>query len=160
MIDCTRSSGVAPRSLARHLTAEGEWNRNMFYTNFEISRLDFWKSDGYTAYFSHIDKQMGIYMHRWGRCAGPLFSHADSTLWLMLRVNEWDALIHVFTLCPISLLSDFVSRWGDAPIHLLAVSLLLDESQIERFDDVPYWHQYYVNMPAIPVVAGRPTNEL
>lgn len=28
----------------RHLTDQGEWNRNMFYTNFELSRLDFWRS--------------------------------------------------------------------------------------------------------------------
>jgi mannosyltransferase len=38
-------------------------------------------------------------------------------------------------------------RWGDAPIHLLAVALLLPEDKVMQFSDIAYWHQYYVNMP-------------
>jgi hypothetical protein len=95
---------MRPKSLKNHLSPDGSWNRNMFYTNFEVSRVDFWRSEEYRGYFRHIDAKNGIYMH----------------------------------------------RWGDAPIHLLAVSLLLDDADIERFDHVPYWHQYYVNMPPAP----------
>jgi alpha 1,2-mannosyltransferase len=87
--------------LHRHLTAAGEWNRNMFYTNFEISSLAFWRSPEYLDFFEHIDKSNGIYMH----------------------------------------------RWGDAPIHLLAVALLLPEARVLKFSHIAYWHQYYVNLP-------------
>ncbi len=91
----------APGFLHRHLTAAGEWNRNMYYTNFEISSLAFWRSAEYLDFFEHIDKSHGIYMH----------------------------------------------RWGDAPIHLLAVALLLPEDRVLEFSHVAYWHQYYVNLP-------------
>ncbi|CAH1798776.1 unnamed protein product [Owenia fusiformis] len=40
--------------------------RNMFYNNFEISRVDIWKNDNYVRYFDHVDKSGGIYYHRWG----------------------------------------------------------------------------------------------
>ena len=87
--------------LQRHLNDRGEWNRNMFYTNFEITSLAFWKSQAYRDFFDFVDQSNGIYMH----------------------------------------------RWGDAPIHLLAVALLLPEDKVLQFSDIAYWHQYYVNWP-------------
>jgi len=38
-------------------------------------------------------------------------------------------------------------RWGDAPIHLLAVSLLSDHDRIVRFKSVAYAHKAFVNLP-------------
>ena len=93
-------SGVQPRSLEQHLLPSGAWNRNMYYTNFEVSRFDFWRSEAYRDFWSWIEASMGVYLH----------------------------------------------RWGDAPVHLLAVGLLLHPHQILSFSAVPYWHQYYVNL--------------
>lgn len=31
------------------------------YNNFEISDLDFWRSEAYTAYFDHLDRSGGFY---------------------------------------------------------------------------------------------------
>ena len=31
------------------------------YNNFEISDLDFWRGEAYTAYFDHLDRSGGFY---------------------------------------------------------------------------------------------------
>jgi len=36
----------------------------MYYTNFEITSLAFWRSPAYRDYFDFVDKSNGIYMHR------------------------------------------------------------------------------------------------
>ena len=38
----------------------------VFYNNFEISKLSFWRSDEYIRYFKFIDQLGGIYKYRWG----------------------------------------------------------------------------------------------
>ena len=38
----------------------------------------------------------------------------------------------------------YLCRWGDGPIHLLAVMLLLEDEQVLKFARVPYWHQTFV----------------
>jgi alpha 1,2-mannosyltransferase len=94
------NSDLKPKSLNLHLTEGGVWNRNMFYTNFEISRFDFWRSKEYRDFWNEIQRSKGVYF----------------------------------------------KRWGDAPIHLLAVALLLEKDDVREFLDVSYWHQYYVNL--------------
>lgn len=86
-------------------TRQGKWDGTKFYTNFQVARRDFGNSAGYRDLFDFIDRDGGIYRHRWG---------AD-------------------------------------PILFLAVTLLLDETRIVHFDDVPYLHQHLVaNLPARP----------
>lgn len=41
----------------------------------------------------------------------------------------------------------FYERWGDAPIHSIAVSLFLDKSQIHFFNDIGYYHSPMSNCP-------------
>ncbi|OGW00599.1 MAG: hypothetical protein A2889_04190 [Nitrospinae bacterium RIFCSPLOWO2_01_FULL_39_10] len=36
-------------------------------------------------------------------------------------------------------------RWGDTPIHTLAISMFVPENQVHRFRDVAYRHQSYEN---------------
>jgi alpha 1,2-mannosyltransferase len=38
----------------------------------------------------------------------------------------------------------YLMRWGDAPVHLLAVSLFLPPHQVLRLEKIPYWHQTLV----------------
>ena len=38
----------------------------MFYNNFELSKLSFWLSRQYQEYIEHIDQLGGIYYNRWG----------------------------------------------------------------------------------------------
>ena len=40
--------------------------QSMFYNNFEISKLQFWKSEEYREYIDYIDGLGGIYYYRWG----------------------------------------------------------------------------------------------
>lgn len=47
-------------------TQNGIWDRSYYYTNFEISKIDFWRSDEFMNYFNYLDKAGGIYKYRWG----------------------------------------------------------------------------------------------
>ncbi len=47
-------------------TENGVWDRSYYYTNFEISSLDFWRSEPVRDYFDYVDRSGGIYRHRWG----------------------------------------------------------------------------------------------
>ena len=78
----------------------GIWDRSLYYTNFEISCLDFWKSEQYKKFIDHLDQSGGIYFY----------------------------------------------RWGDAPIHLLAVSIFLQEKQVHKFDDIAYIHLPFIHL--------------
>jgi hypothetical protein len=42
------------------------WNREMYYTNFEIGKLQFFRSSEYQKYYNYIDQNGGIYYSRWG----------------------------------------------------------------------------------------------
>lgn len=42
----------------------------------------------------------------------------------------------------------FYERWGDAPIHSIAVSYLLNAKQIQYFDNTGYYHEKIGNCPA------------
>ncbi|KAL6454380.1 MNT3 Probable mannosyltransferase MNT3 [Candida maltosa Xu316] len=41
----------------------------------------------------------------------------------------------------------FYERWGDAPIHTIAVALLLQKKDLIWFDDVGYYHPPYLQCP-------------
>lgn len=41
----------------------------------------------------------------------------------------------------------YYERWGDAPVHSIAVSLLLDKNAIHHFDDIGYYHPPYMSCP-------------
>lgn len=40
--------------------------RRVFYTNFEILDLQWFKSNEYQSFYNYLDATGGIYMHRWG----------------------------------------------------------------------------------------------
>lgn len=44
----------------------------------------------------------------------------------------------------------FYERWGDAPVHSLAVGLFLGKSKIHFFDDIGYEHTGVIHCPADP----------
>lgn len=58
-------NNIKPTFLNRFLS-NGVWDRSYYYTNFEISKIDFWRSDGALSYFNYLDKTGGIYKYRWG----------------------------------------------------------------------------------------------
>ena len=41
----------------------------------------------------------------------------------------------------------FYERWGDAPVHSIAASLLLDKNEIHHFDNVGYVHPPFMHCP-------------
>lgn len=61
-----QKNNIQPTFLNKYLDKDGEWDRSLFYTNFEISKLDFWRSEGYMEYYKMIDQNGGIYYSRWG----------------------------------------------------------------------------------------------
>lgn len=42
------------------------YNRCHFWSNFEIAKLDFWRTGAYAEYFEHLDKSGGFFYERWG----------------------------------------------------------------------------------------------
>lgn len=42
----------------------------------------------------------------------------------------------------------YYERWGDAPVHTIGLSLLLDKNEIHHFDDIGYYHLPYMACPA------------
>ncbi|KAI8138046.1 nucleotide-diphospho-sugar transferase [Fennellomyces sp. T-0311] len=41
----------------------------------------------------------------------------------------------------------FYERWGDAPVHSLAVAMFLDKSEVHFFDDIGYRHDPFMHCP-------------
>lgn len=79
-----------------------------FWSNFEIGRLDFFRSKEYTEYFNHLDKNGGF----------------------------------------------FYERWGDAPVHSVALALMTDKSRIHFFRDIGYNHIPFFNCHSSPKCSG------
>ncbi|KAK4187197.1 family 15 putative glycosyltransferase [Podospora australis] len=42
----------------------------------------------------------------------------------------------------------YFERWGDAPVHSLAVAMLLDPHKVHHFEDIGYRHDWYYQCPA------------
>ncbi|ODV91426.1 glycosyltransferase family 15 protein, partial [Tortispora caseinolytica NRRL Y-17796] len=43
----------------------------------------------------------------------------------------------------------FYERWGDAPVHSIAVALFMDKNKVHHFDDIGYWHIPFNNCPLV-----------
>ncbi|EGW33040.1 mannosyltransferase [Spathaspora passalidarum NRRL Y-27907] len=41
----------------------------------------------------------------------------------------------------------YYERWGDAPVHTIGLSILLDKNQIHHFEDIGYYHAPYLSCP-------------
>ena len=67
-------------------------------------------------------------------CKVDLFNNAEGKRFL----NEIDKTGNIYEY-----------RWGDAPIRTVMLSLILDRSQIHRFDKVGYHHQEYIQRDGI-----------
>lgn len=85
-----------------HNDYTGGYSTCHFWSNFEIGRLDFFRSKQYQEYFKYLDEAGGF----------------------------------------------FYERWGDAPVHSLALALMTDKSRIHWFRDIGYNHIGYTNCHA------------
>ena len=98
---------------------EGEtYNMCHFWSNFEIARLDWFRSREYEEFFEMMDRSGGFWME---------------------RVRSGYDVIH-------NLLTSF--QWGDAPIHSLAAGALLSPNDIHYFRDFGYRHTTIQHCPA------------
>jgi mannosyltransferase len=79
-----------------------------FWSNFEIAKLDFWRSPQYEEYFAHLDRAGGF----------------------------------------------FYERWGDAPVHSIALGLFEDRKKIHWFRDIGYQHTPFFQCPNSPKCSG------
>jgi hypothetical protein len=69
-----QKNNIQPKFLNKYLDKNGEWDLLLFYTNSEISKLDFWRSEGYMEYYKMIDQNGDIYYYRWGDHTIHLFA--------------------------------------------------------------------------------------
>ncbi|CDK25451.1 unnamed protein product [Kuraishia capsulata CBS 1993] len=42
----------------------------------------------------------------------------------------------------------YYERWGDAPVHSIAVSLLMDKNEVHHFEDIGYFHNPFMTCPS------------
>ncbi|KAI8353677.1 nucleotide-diphospho-sugar transferase [Mortierella sp. GBAus27b] len=49
----------------------------------------------------------------------------------------------------------YYERWGDAPVHTIAASLLLSVSEIHFFREIGYYHEPFHNCPAEPDLQAK-----
>eukprot|EP00128_Syssomonas_multiformis_P011426 Colp12_sorted_trinity150504_noHs@18107 len=49
----------------------------------------------------------------------------------------------------------YYERWGDAPVHSVAVAILLNKSEVHYFDDIGYYHEPFTHCPNDPNVRCR-----
>lgn len=61
-----QNKNIKPKFLNNYLDSRGIYDNSLYYTNFEISKLDFWKSNEYMDYYNCIDYNGGIFYNRWG----------------------------------------------------------------------------------------------
>lgn len=103
---------------------EGEsYNMCHFWSNFEIARLDWFRSEEYEQFFQMMDRSGGFWMERVSGNSARLDSgcaYASANL----------------------------SQWGDAPIHSLAAGALLGVKDIHYFRDFGYRHTTIQHCPA------------
>ena len=88
-----------------------QYNYCHFWSNFEIGSLAFFRSEQYLSYFEHLDKSGGFFYER-----SVFFAHKMIVL-------------HIINM-------NF--RWGDAPVHSVAVALMVPEHQVHFFNDIGY----------------------
>ncbi|KAI9028144.1 nucleotide-diphospho-sugar transferase [Phycomyces nitens] len=95
-----------PDSLFRLVTDDNGQSYNLchFWSNFEIASVKFLRSEGYQAYFRHLDRAGGF----------------------------------------------FYERWGDAPVHSIAVALMLSQKDVHWFYDIGYRHDTFEHCPTEP----------
>lgn len=99
---------------------DGEtYNMCHFWSNFEIARLDWFRSKEYEEFFEMMDRSGGFWMERVSvrtvSCYSPRLTRA---------------------------------QWGDAPIHSLAAGALLAPKDIHYFRDFGYRHTTIQHCPA------------
>jgi len=95
---------IAPNNAMSFLSDDGgnEYNLCLFFNNFEIADMDFYRSEAYGAFFDHLDRTGNFYYE----------------------------------------------RWGDAPVHSIAVSLLRDANRIHFFREIGYRHWPFTYCPS------------
>lgn len=46
----------------------------------------------------------------------------------------------------------YYERWGDAPVHLIGVNLLMDKNRVHHFEDIGYFHLPYMSCPLLETI--------
>lgn len=109
---------------------EGEtYNMCHFWSNFEIARLDWFRSKPYEDFFNLMDRSGGFWVERVSDLPPP-----DEA-----RRSPGKSCVCVLTLG---------FQWGDAPIHSLAAGALLSPRDIHYFRDFGYRHTTIQHCPA------------
>jgi len=80
-------NNIKPTFLQKHMI-NGCWDTSSYFTCFEITKIDFWRSKEVMNYFNYIDKSGGIYKYRWGDA--PLH-------FLMVSMFMPEKQVHKFT---------------------------------------------------------------
>ena len=87
-----RLNHMHPRRLKDYTRADGSYNMWMYYNNFEVSRVDLWRSKAYDDFFDYIDRTGGILLRRWGDA--PIRTLSLAALFPEARKEQWRGLCY------------------------------------------------------------------
>jgi len=82
--------------------------------------MDFWRGEAYQKFFEFLESKGGFYYE-----ASP-----------------------VLICCPFLVVKLPIKRWGDAPVHSIAVSLFAPKEQVHFFGDIGYKHEWFQHCPS------------
>ncbi|KAI2643549.1 glycosyltransferase family 15 protein [Xylaria nigripes] len=97
-----------------------------------------WPFRSYMSWFSHRDR----HGDRWNFC--HYWSNFEIGNLDFFRSEKYQSLFQELEKEG----GFYYERWGDAPIHTLAVGMLAEPHQIHHFSDIGYRHDWYYQCPA------------
>lgn len=147
---------IPEKNLMPFVTApDGTYNLCHFWSNFEIGDLNFFRSQAYQKYFDHLDRYSvekclivmriiaEIKIKAYKCMQGPTLSSAVKVTDLPFPAKEIAVAAFERVLLQVlvrNLTSGgpfacrkggfYLERWGDAPVHSLAVAMLLNSSEV------------------------------
>ena len=95
VLEYTHLHNYSNTSLRRYTDAKGNYNLRMFYNNFEVSRIDIWRSARYAQFFEYLDRTGGLLLRRWGDA--PIRTLSLAALFPELKIQQWPGLCYDHT---------------------------------------------------------------
>ena len=95
VLEYTHLHNYSNTSLGRYTDAKGNYNLRMFYNNFEVSRIDIWRSARYAQFFEYLDRTGGLLLRRWGDA--PIRTLSLAALFPELKIQQWPGLCYDHT---------------------------------------------------------------
>lgn len=118
-----KDNGIVPTCLDSKLV-NGKWNLDVFYTNFVIGKMSFFRSERYQNYYKYLDATGNFYYRRWGDHDVHWFAVNsflnENQIWCIKDVTyqhgSWVKNIQCVDPTSANMVPDPYKKWVDAAI--------------------------------------------